>query len=215
MNYTNQLVCSIAGMQKETRNKIVQKCYEAIRDKGFLELRTDKEIKRLRITKGAFYHYFPGKLDLGYAVIEEKIKPEYTEKWSRIAEKTSGIGDSLLQILQTEKNNINEKNVIKGDVLSNLMHEMASHDEEFRKKLEAVLEELVQLLQKAILAGKNAGEFKTGVDARSMAYFLIGSLQGCYSIAKTRNSKDVFVTSINALMKNLAEILFVNKPLGI
>jgi AcrR family transcriptional regulator len=53
-------------MSKVTRNKIVQKCFEAIAEHGFCTLRTDKEIQRLKITKGAFYHYFPGKMELGY-----------------------------------------------------------------------------------------------------------------------------------------------------
>lgn len=195
-------------MQTETRSKILKKCYEAICAKGFLELRTDKEIKRLRITKGAFYHYFPGKLELGYAVIDEIIRPQYLEKWGVLTGKINGIASTLIQIISEEKLKVDEKNVIHGDVLGNLMTEMSGHDEAFRLKIEAVLEEVVLIIQRAILAGKTAGEVKQGVDARSMAYLIIGSLQGCYAIAKTRNSKDVFVTSINSLNKNLIDTLF-------
>lgn len=195
-------------MQTDTRNKILKKCYEAICAKGFLELRTDKEIKRLRITKGAFYHYFPGKLELGYAVIEEIIRPQYLEKWGVLTGKMNGIASTLLQIISEEKIRVDEKTVLHGDVLANLMAEMSAHDEAFRLKLEAVLEEVVMIIQRAILAGKTAGEVRPGVDARSMAYLIIGSLQGCYAIAKTRNSKDVFVTTINALNRNLIDTLF-------
>lgn len=195
-------------MQTETRNKILKKCYEAICAKGFLELRTDKEIKRLRITKGAFYHYFPGKLELGYAVIEEIIRPQYLEKWGVLTGKMNGIASTMLQIISEEKMKVDEKTVLHGDVLANLMTEMSAHDEAFRLKLEAVLEEVVMIIQRAILAGKTAGEIKPGVDARGMAYLIVGSLQGCYAIAKTRNSKDVFVTSINTLNRNLIDTLF-------
>lgn len=195
-------------MQTETRSKIIKKCYEAICAKGFLELRTDKEIKRLRITKGAFYHYFPGKLDLGYAVIEEIIRPMYLDKWGVLTGKMNGIAETLIKIISNEKNIIDENTVKHGDVLGQLMNEMSAHDEEFRLKLESVLEEIVQIIQRAILAGKTAGEIKQNVDARSMAYLIVGSLQGCYAIAKTRNSRDVFATTINTLCRNISDTLF-------
>jgi AcrR family transcriptional regulator len=60
-------------MSTTTRQLILQRCFEAIQAKGFETLRTDKEIARLKITKGAFYHYFPNKSELGYAVVDEVI----------------------------------------------------------------------------------------------------------------------------------------------
>jgi AcrR family transcriptional regulator len=199
----------ICTMSKATREKIVQKCFEAIREHGFTILRTDKEIQRLRITKGAFYHYFPGKMDLGYAVIDEVILPMYLEKWASLENCETAIGSEILAILEREKMNITEMGVARGDVLSNLMLEMSHEDELFRKKLEFVLESQEKTLQKAILTGKAAGEFKASIDARSMAYSIIGQLQGCFAIAKTRNSKDVFTLMINTLQRQIKEVLFV------
>lgn len=199
-------------MTKITRDKILNRCFEAICEGGFINLRTDKEIKRLRITKGAFYHYFPGKLDLGYAVIEEILMPMYTAKWATIEEKNSGVAQALYNIIEQEKNNSTELSVKRGDVLANLMVEMSNEDETFRKKLEEVLEAQVKIVQRAILTGKAAGEMKPQIDARSMAYSLLGQLQGCYAIAKTRNSRDVFTLMMNALQRQLKDVLFVGSP---
>jgi AcrR family transcriptional regulator len=197
-------------MTKITREKILNRCFEAICEGGFINLRTDKEIKRLRITKGAFYHYFPGKLDLGYAVIEEILMPMYTAKWAVLEEKTTGVAQALYNIVELEKNNSTELSVRRGDVLANLMVEMSNEDENFRKKLEEVLEAQVKIVQRAILTGKAAGEMKPQIDARSMAYSLLGQLQGCYAIAKTRNSRDVFTLMMNALQRQLKDVLFVS-----
>ena len=197
-------------MTKITREKILNRCFEAICEGGFINLRTDKEIKRLRITKGAFYHYFPGKLDLGYAVIEEILMPMYTAKWAVLEEKTTGVAQALYNIIELEKNNSTELSVRRGDVLANLMVEMSNEDENFRKKLEEVLEAQVKIVQRAILTGKAAGEMKPQIDARSMAYSLLGQLQGCYAIAKTRNSRDVFTLMMNALQRQLKDVLFVS-----
>lgn len=197
-------------MTKITREKILHRCFEAICEGGFTNLRTDKEIKRLRITKGAFYHYFPGKLDLGYAVIDEILMPMYTERWATLEEKTRGVAVALSDIIENIKVSSTEISVKRGDVLANLMVEMSNEDEGFRLKLEEVLETQVKLIQRAILNGKAAGEMKPQIDARSMAYSLIGQLQGCYAVAKTRNSRDVFTLMMNALQRQLKEVLFVS-----
>ncbi len=197
-------------MTKITREKILHRCFEAICEGGFTNLRTDKEIKRLRITKGAFYHYFPGKLDLGYAVIDEILMPMYAQRWSVLEEKTKGVAVALNEIIENIKVSSTDISVKRGDVLANLMVEMSNEDEGFRLKLEEVLESQVKLIQRAILNGKAAGEMKPQIDARSMAYSLIGQLHGCYAVAKTRNSRDVFTLMINALQRQLKEVLFVS-----
>jgi AcrR family transcriptional regulator len=197
-------------MTKITREKILHRCFEAICEGGFTNLRTDKEIKRLRITKGAFYHYFPGKLDLGYAVIDEILMPMYAERWSVLEERTKGVAVALNEIIENIKVSSTDISVKRGDVLANLMVEMCNEDEGFRLKLEEVLESQVKLIQRAILNGKAAGEMKPQIDARSMAYSLIGQLHGCYAVAKTRNSRDVFTLMMNALQRQLKEVLFVS-----
>lgn len=197
-------------MTKITRDKILNRCFEAICEGGFINLRTDKEIKRLRITKGAFYHYFPGKLDLGYAVVDEILMPSYTERWSSLEQKTQGVAKALNDIIEEIKVSSTDASVKRGDVLCNLMVEMSNEDEPFRVKLEEVLEAQVKIIQRAILTGKAAGEMKPQIDARSMAYSLVGQLHGCYAVAKTRNSRDVFTLMVNALQRQLKEVLFVN-----
>jgi len=197
-------------MTKITREKILNRCFEAICEGGFINLRTDKEIKRLRITKGAFYHYFPGKLDLGYAVVDEILMPSYTEQWSSLEHKTQGVAKALNDIIEQIKVSSTDISVKRGDVLCNLMVEMSNEDEPFRAKLEEVLEAQVKIIQRAILTGKAAGEMKPQIDARSMAYSLVGQLHGCYAVAKTRNSRDVFTLMVNALQRQLKEVLFVS-----
>jgi hypothetical protein len=92
------------------------------------------------------------------------------------------------------------------------MLEMSGVDLKFRQKLEDVLEMQVKILQKSLLSGKSSNEIKPGVDSRSMAYLLIGQLHGCYAIAKTRASKDVFVSMVNGLQKQLIDVLYVSDP---
>lgn len=198
-------------MSSNTRNQILQRCYEAIQSQGFELLRTDKEIIRLKITKGAFYHYFPNKLELGYAVIDEILLPQYSKKWESLLTIKTNIGNAIINLLENEKTQASEKSVKRGDSLYNLMVEMSHIDSVFREKLENVHDIQVTMLQRAILTGRASGEFKNTMDARSLAMNIIGGLIGCYSIAKVRNSKDVFTSMISTLQKQVRESLVMEQ----
>jgi AcrR family transcriptional regulator len=199
-------------LKNTTREKILKRCFEAMEVVGFEALRADKEVLNLSISKGALYHYFPTKLDIGYAMVDEIIKPMYEKKWSGLIDRTEGISSTIYQIIESEKHEATEKKILRGDVLYNLMLEMSGVDLKFRQKLEDVLEMQVKILQKSLLSGKSSNEIKPGVDSRSMAYLLIGQLHGCYAIAKTRASKDVFVSMVNGLQKQLIDVLYVSDP---
>ena len=199
-------------LKNTTREKILKRCFEAMEVVGFEALRADKEVLNLNISKGALYHYFPTKLDIGYAMVDEIIKPMYEKKWSGLIDRTEGISFTIYQIIESEKQEATEKKILRGDVLYNLMLEMSGVDLKFRQKLEDVLEMQVKILQKSLLSGKSSNEIKPGVDSRSMAYLLIGQLHGCYAIAKTRASKDVFVSMVNGLHKQLIDVLYVSDP---
>ena len=197
-------------MSTSTRQLILQRCFEAIQAKGFETLRTDKEIARLKITKGAFYHYFPNKAELGYAVVDEVMMPYYEQKWANLANIETGIADALNTVLEQEKNKASETTIKRGDVLTNMILEMSHSDDLFRQKLEAVNEVQVKIIQKAIMAGRVAGELKNQTDARSMALFIVGQLMGCYTISKVRASKETFVSMVGNLQKQLKDALVVD-----
>ena len=136
----------------------------------------------------------------------------YESKWSVLLEQDTHVSNRLWELIEKEKDRATDTRISRGDVLYNLMLEMSGVDTQFRIKLDEVLEIQVKILQKALLQGKNNQEFKSGMDSRSMAYMLIGQLHGCYAIAKTRASKDVFVSMVNALQKQLMEVLYTKDP---
>ncbi len=197
-------------MSTNTRQLILQRCFEAIQAKGFETLRTDKEIARLKITKGAFYHYFPNKSELGYAVVDEVMLQFYEQKWAALHNIETGIAAALNIIFENEKAKATDTTIKRGDVLTNMILEMSHSDELFRQKLEAVNEVQVRILQKAIMTGRVAGELKNQTDARSMALFIIGQMMGCYTIGKVRASKDTFISMVSTLQKQVKESLVMD-----
>ena len=60
---------------ENTRKHILDVAFMEIFIHGFQGVSIDNIVKKTSLTKGAFYHIFPKKLDLGYALVEEVITP--------------------------------------------------------------------------------------------------------------------------------------------
>lgn len=189
-----------------TRDKILFKCQEALHQHGYHQLRTDNEIKSLKITKGAFYHYFPSKPSLFKTLIEEKIKPQYLLPWLEILNAHSNQAEMLFHLLESYKQ-LEMKTIEKGDILCNLMQELANEEKELQEIVQQFLEDWVQILQKIILNGKAAGEFNSSADSRSIAFFIVSNLHGNLSIAKTKRSSETLTLTMNQFLKQLKQVL--------
>lgn len=182
-----------------TREQILQKNYEAICVHGFQGLRTDKVIQDLGITKGAFYHYFPGKKELGYAVVDEIIAPHYINSFKQLENKEEVI-NGIVAVLQGIQSCMTEETVHIGCPLNNLIQEMSPLDDMFRKKLSRILQTQKELLASALERGMKKGQVRKDVVPEEVALFILASLEGCYTLGKSFQSKEVFDHSMGQLI---------------
>jgi len=66
---------------EETRARILQVAMEEIHMHGFQGVSLNKIVEKAGVTKGALFHHFKGKSELGYAVVDEVISKEIHEFW--------------------------------------------------------------------------------------------------------------------------------------
>ena len=60
--------------ESATRQIILQAAFDEIYAHGFQAASLTKILSTTGVTKGALYYYFPNKLTLGYAVVDEILK---------------------------------------------------------------------------------------------------------------------------------------------
>ncbi len=100
---------------------------------GFQGMRVDEVIRLSGLQKGAFYHHFGSKSELGYAVLREQIKPLVESVWfTPFLEVKDPIQD-IPQLLGTIVERIPASMQKHGCPLNNLAQEMSSQDEVFRQ----------------------------------------------------------------------------------
>ncbi len=158
---------------------------------GFQAASLDNILSNANVTKGALYHHFGSKQELGYAVVDELIREHVLNRWVRSLEKAENPIDGLLAILRSKEPHPGFDQRL-GCPLNNLAQEMSPLDEGFRKRLESVFRQWREGIAKALRRGQQGGQVRSEVDPLEAADFFIAALEGSLSLAKNAQDTNVF-----------------------
>lgn len=193
-------------MPKNTRDIILDKCFAAVSLNGFIALRTDREIKALNITKGAFYHYFSSKSQLGVALVNERIKPFYDNLWSPIINDPKNIKENYVEMINQEKRRVDAHGIY--DIMCIMCTESNRYDTILSEAFLEFMDEFIMRIQSAIRQAKSLGKVVQSGDSKSQAHHLLNGTMSCFLIPSMKNSVSLFTASTNALIKNLEASFF-------
>ena len=202
MNDTNS---EIRNKISDTRTSILYKNYEAIHANGFHATRTDKVISELGITKGAFYHYFPDKNSLGYAIIDEILYPNFIGLWLTLEHYNGNVIDGIIACVNKSISYTNECTVGYGCPVNNLIQEMSSSDQGFKERLERIIDKQQFIISSAIKKGIKQKQINKSANPNELASFIIASIEGSFALAKVKNNLDFLHSSINQLNNYLKQ----------
>ncbi|AUD79933.1 TetR/AcrR family transcriptional regulator [Kangiella profundi] len=175
-----------------TRQNILQVAFEEILLKGYQGLRVDEVLKQTGFTKGAFYHHFKSKKELGHAVIDEVLKPWIHERWIEPLKQVKDPINDLIKMMNDSRAEINIKELHTGCPLNNLTHEMSPLDESFRVRIVAIWEIWYEALAETFERGQEAGIIRKDVNPHNIARFLIATIEGIIGQCKCYMSDQAF-----------------------
>jgi AcrR family transcriptional regulator len=189
----------------QTRQKLLDRAFEEIHRNGFRAASLDSILADAGVTKGALYHHFDNKAELGYAVVEEVVRPWMEERWRPIADADNPI-DAAIHTVRERLKARSEMALTLGCPFNNLCQEMASVDEGFRRRLSAILEDWRDAMAAAMRRGQQNGSVCADVDARAAATFVISSIEGCVGMAKASQSKEFLEAGFRGLIEYLEHL---------
>ena len=188
----------------KTRRQILEAAFAEFYHNGFQGGSINRIVDQARITKGALFHHFRGKNDLGYAVVREVIHPQLREHWAEpMSVSTDPITDLKRLFRQCTKQEIEKGSIHEGCPLNNLAQEMSPLDEEFRRSLEQVYSGWRDCLAAAFARGKKAGTVRKSVSPRKVAGFIVAAQAGIMGTAKNAQSKELLMELNEALFDYL------------
>lgn len=190
-----------------TRQRLLESAYNEIHRFGFRSASLESILKDTHVTKGALYHHFRNKTDLGYAVVDEVLKPWVEERWRPIFESDTPI-DAALQVLQNRMEETTDELITLGCPLNNLCQEMAGLDAGFQKRLNGIVAAWRNGLAVAIRRGQLLGNVRDDIDPDACAAFVVGSIEGCMGMAKASQDSEI----LRLGMQGLAQYLEAMRP---
>jgi TetR/AcrR family transcriptional repressor of nem operon len=197
-----------------SRKEILDIAFLEMFARGFQGVSVDDIVKKTSMTKGAFYHNFPTKLDLGYALVDDVIKPMILERW---IEPLAGYDNPLEGILIRMQRLMRdvEPEILKfGCPLNNLVQEMTPLDRGFKKRLQAALTLWVDEMDKHLKRAQANGVLKRNIDTREVAHFVVMAHEGFYGMMKGLGPHDAFPALYNSIQA-FFDAISVTKNLSI
>ncbi|MDX1496548.1 MAG: TetR/AcrR family transcriptional regulator [Salinisphaeraceae bacterium] len=190
-----------------TRQRLLESAFNEIHRFGFRSASLESILKDTHVTKGALYHHFRNKTDLGYAVVDEVLKPWVETRWRPIFESDKPI-DAALAVLHERLAEMSDEEIALGCPLNNLCQEMSGLDEGFQQRLNSILNAWRNGIAEAMRNGQNNGNVRQDIDPDACAAFVVGSIEGCMGMAKA--SQDAAM--LRLAMLGLAQFLEAMRP---
>ncbi|OGI38843.1 MAG: TetR family transcriptional regulator [Candidatus Muproteobacteria bacterium RBG_16_62_13] len=190
-----------------TREKILDAAYQEIHRHGFQAASLSIILDRTGLTKGALYHHFPNKNDLGFAVIEEVIREGLEAMTFTPLRESEDPVATLRELIRRKAEKANVENVSLGCPLNNLMQEMSPLDADFKKRLHALLKTWQDTVGDALRRAQKQGQVRADVDCRAAALFIVSAYEGCIGTAKNLQSVKEFRMCMAELEDYVAGLL--------
>ena len=176
-----------------TRETLLQAAFDEMYLNGFRAASLDTILAATGVTKGALYYHFGSKQGLGYAVVEERVKPLVRERYIDPFLETDDPTEGLKRMgLRMEEELSKTGILLMGCPVNNLVTEMSGVDEGFRCRLAEILEEWKDTISAGLRRGQRQGLVRPEVDVEAVATMYVASYQGACGFAKNAHSIEPF-----------------------
>ena len=193
---------------KETKELILITSFNMFYEKGFNNTSIPDIMKETNLTKGAFYHHFKNKLEIGKKVIENILsKRIYNGFIAPLKEnKSKKISDLLVYVFTERIENFTEKEKALGCPANNMINEIGCSIHDFREPLRKLMDNWKEALIEIIDLGKKNKEIKESVNSESAATYLICSFEGARGIRKIYDDDALFKNYLEAVKEYISSI---------
>ncbi|MGD8990091.1 MAG: TetR family transcriptional regulator C-terminal domain-containing protein [Desulfobacterales bacterium] len=165
-------------MPLNTRDRILETGAAIIHRKGFNHTGIQEILAVAGVPKGSFYNYFKSKNDFGLAIVDY-----FSDHFRQIAGHTlddTAISplNRIYQCLTAFLKYFESQNYAGGCPIGNLAQEMGDLNPEFRAKLKASIDIMIDAYSQVLAAAQQDGKISKNLDIEDTARFIVASWHG-------------------------------------
>jgi len=189
-----------------TKQVILDTSFKLFYENGFKTTSVDKIMKATKLTKGAFYHHYKNKKELGLAVISLKVQKRVV----------TGMIDPLhqsgnaIQILETtfldrlKSFPVYDKQ--HGCPMNNFINEVGDLEIAYQLALRRIIDTWKTALIKLIERGQSENTINPKLSSNAIAVYLISAFEGIRGIRKLYDNDAILDEYITGLSLYLQQI---------
>lgn len=195
-----------------TRTRILEAAREEIFQNGYQGMRIDSILQKTNLAKGALYHYFPNKLALGYAVVDEVLMGHFQNVWEDFFQQHNNPLTTLQQLFVYKAESFQNADCFNGCPLNNLNQEMAAIDDGFHQRLEKVFDNVHMTIVRALEKGQADGLVRKDINPVRISMFIFSSYQGIMGAAKCMQAPELLSDLFGTLNDYIDTLRAPEKP---
>lgn len=196
-----------AKAPEQTRRRILAAAFQEFYKNGFQGGSLNEIVNTAGTTKGALFHHFAGKQQLGYAVVDEIIGPILKQRWlDPIIDSTDPITDLKRAFRQFVKEDIKSGSYVQGCPLNNLAQEMSPLDEGFRRRIDQLYASWRKCYAAVFAEAIKRGKVQKGVLPENLAALIVAAQMGIWGTGKSSRSEELMTKSAEALCAYLESL---------
>lgn len=187
----------------DTRAELIRSGLEQLTESGFASSGIDQILKKVKVPKGSFYHYFASKEAFGQAVIEQYANYFAAKLDACLSNEAYTPLTRISNFVEEAKTGMMRHQFKRGCLVGNLGQEIDLLPESFRQQLIDIFYCWQQRLAECLEVAQKEGELSSTADCELLAeYFWVG-WEGAVSRAKlvqdTKPLENYFNHFISAL----------------
>jgi len=189
-----------------TKQIILDESFKLFYENGFKTTSVDKIMKATNLTKGAFYHHYKNKKELGLAVISLKVQKRV---YKGMIDPLFQSGNAI-QILETtflerlKSFPVYEKQ--HGCPMNNFINEVGDLEVAYQLVLRRIIDDWKKALIQLIERGQYENTIKKNISSNAIAVYLISAFEGIRGIRKLYNNDDILEEYITGLSLYINQI---------
>lgn len=185
--------------KRDTRSELIATGMQLIASQGYNATGIDAVLKRAKVPKGSFYHFFGSKEEFGLAVIEEFANRFLARVDVSLADETASPLNRLRSFLERGEAQLAQHQCTVGCLIGDLGQELAANNERLRGRLDEILFSWRERFAVCIREAQQIGEIPASYDPLVIAGFILSGWEGAVLSAKVMKSPQPVRDFLNIL----------------
>jgi TetR/AcrR family transcriptional regulator, transcriptional repressor for nem operon len=196
----------------ETREKILQAAARLIALKGYHDAKLDEVLDAAQVTKGAFFHHFRDREDLGFAVLDWHMNRrrqllDAIEQELPLGEEARPL-QRVFRRLDAIQEMVRRREGLKGGcIIGNMSTALSDCHDGFRKRLAECFDEMSQDFQPHLEAAARRLRPTRRPDSNELSRFIVTVIEGAIMQARTLSDTKLLPRQFASLKDHLKKIL--------